>query len=161
MARRTKDGGFTLIEILVVVGIIGLLLGIAVPAYTGYRERSQIANAMSDLKRIETAIIALALDTGLWPEGQDMGEINDISTNEIYDLSEPESGLVATDGNFPNWNGPYIPEIPLDPWGNRYFMDTDYQISGVDNVVLGSYGPEAVCNNCYNDTDIRLILPLK
>ena len=81
--------------------------------------------------------------------------------NEIYDLSEPESGLVATDGNFPNWNGPYIPEIPLDPWGNRYFMDTDYQISGVDNVVLGSYGPEAVCNNCYNDTDIRLILPLK
>ncbi len=161
MARRTKDGGFTLIEILVVVGIIGLLLGIAVPAYTGYRERSQIADAMSDLKRIETAIIVLALDTGLWPEGQDMGEINNGASNEIYDLSEPESGLVATDGNFPNWNGPYIPEIPLDPWGNRYFMDTDYRISGVDNVVLGSYGPEAVCNNCYNDTDIRLILPLK
>lgn len=158
---KAHDGGFSLIEILVVIGAIGILLGIAVPAYNGYREKSQIAAAMHDLKGIETAIIALATDTGLWPEGQAIGEINNGGSNEIYDLNDPESGLVATDGNFPNWRGPYINAVPLDPWGTNYFLDTDYRISGVDNIVLGSLGPSKCCNNQYKPDDVRLILPLK
>ncbi|MFB3061699.1 MAG: type IV pilin protein, partial [Candidatus Binatia bacterium] len=58
MPMKAHNGGFSLIEILVVIGAIGILLGIAVPAYNGYREKSQIAAAMHDLKAIETAIIA-------------------------------------------------------------------------------------------------------
>lgn len=143
------------------MGVIAILVGIAVPAYNNYIEKGKTAEAMSDLKRIETAIIAMASDTGLWPKGQAIGKINNGGSNEIYDLSQANIGLVATDGSFPNWNGPYIPSIPLDPWGNRYFFDTDYRIGGVDYVVLGSYGTGSVCNNCYNSTDIRLILPLK
>ena len=158
---KAHNGGFSLIEILVVIGAIGILLGIAVPAYNGYREKSQIAAAMHDLKAIETAIIALAADSGLWPEGQAIGEINNGGGNEIYDLNDPESGLVATDGNFPNWRGPYINAVPLDPWGTNYFFDTDYRISGVDNIVLGSLGPSKCCNNQYKPDDVRLILPLK
>jgi len=160
---KAHNGGFSLIEILVVIGAIGILVGIAIPAYNGYREKADIAAAMHDLKRIETAIIALATDTGEWPKHQNIGEINNGGSNEIYDLSAATIGLLIDDAgtSYPNWNGPYIPAVPLDPWGHNYFLDTDYRIGGVDNVVLGSYGPEAVCNNCYNDTDIRLILPLK
>ncbi len=161
MTNAAKDRGFSLTELMVVLGVIAILTGIAVPAYYNYIEKGKTAEAMSDLKRIETAIIAMASDTGLWPEGQAIGLVNNGGGNEIYDLSDPDVGLVATDGSFPDWNGPYIPSIPLDPWGNQYFFDTDYRIGGVDFVVLGSYGPGAVCNNCYNDTDIRLILPLR
>jgi len=163
---KAHDGGFSLIEILAVIGAIGILVGIAIPAYNGYREKAQIAEVMHDLKMIETAIIALAVDTGRWPERQFIGYVNNASSNEIYDLSEPEIGLVETDGNFTNWRGPYIPVIPPDPWGHQYFLDTDYRINGDDNIVLGSFGSvsdaTAIANkNKYKDTDIRLIVPCK
>lgn len=76
MPMKAHNGGFSLIEILVVIGAIGILVGIAIPAYNGYREKADIAAAMQDLKRIETAIIALGTDTGEWPEHQNIGEIN-------------------------------------------------------------------------------------
>jgi len=161
MPTRAKDRGFTLIEILVVTGVIGILLGIAVPAYNEYREQGKIAAAKQVLKDIERAIIALATDTGRWPERQYIGYINNASGNEIYGLSDPEIGLVATDGSFSNWRGPYISAIPLDPWGKNYFLDTDYRINGDDNIVLGSLGPSQCCNNQYKPDDIRLILPCK
>jgi len=167
MPMKAHDGGFSLIEILVVIGVIGILVGIAIPAYYDYHEKAKTARVMEELKRIERAIIALATDTGEWPEHQAIGEIND-SGNEIYDLNDKESGLVLPDTSpaFPNWNGPYIQSIPLDPWGHNYFLDTDYRIGGVDHVVLGSFGPvsdaTAIANkNKYKDTDIRLVIPLK
>lgn len=161
MMKDHRDRGFTLVEILVILGIISILAGIAVPAYNSYTEKTKKAAAMQDIKRIETAIIALGTDTGEWPKHQAIGKVSSSGTNEIYDLNAANAGLVTTDGSFPNWNGPYIPSVPLDPWGHNYFFDTDYQIGGVDKIVIGSYGTGAVCNNCYNSTDIRLILPEK
>jgi general secretion pathway protein G len=161
MMKNRYDRGFTLIEVLVILGIIAILAGIALPAYNSYLQKTKKAEAMQVLKRIETAIIALATDTGQWPKHQAIGKVSTGGTNEIYDLNSANSGLVATDGAFPNWSGPYIPSVPLDPWGHKYFFDTDYRISGVDYIVLGSYGTGNVCNNCYNATDIRLILPEK
>ena len=160
---KGNTAGFTLVEVLVVIGTISILAGIALPSYNSYKEKAKTAEAMQDLKRIETAIIALGTDTGQWPEHQVIGAINNGGGNEIYDLSDSEVGLIADDaGNpYPNWNGPYIPSIPLDPWGHKYFLDTDYQINGTDFIVLGSFGTGSVCNNCYNDTDIRLIIPKK
>ena len=160
---KGNTAGFTLVEILVVIGTISILAGIALPAYNSYKEKTKTAEAMQVLKRIETAIIALGTDTGQWPGHQTIGVINGGSSNEIYNLNAASAGLVSNDGGnpYPNWNGPYITSVPLDPWGTPYFFDTDYQINGVDYIVLGSLGPSKCCNNQYNPDDIRLIIPLK
>ncbi len=58
-----KDGGFTLIEVLVSVAIVGILVAIAIPAYSSFREKAKIAQAQVDLKSIQSAIQILATDT--------------------------------------------------------------------------------------------------
>ncbi len=159
---KAHNGGFSLIEILVVIGAIGILLGIAIPAYNGYREKAQIAEAMHDLKRIETAIIALATDTGEWPGHNTIGAQHN---TEIWDLKAATSGLVATDNNFPNWNGPYIPfPIPTDPWGKDYYMDGDYDSNGDsirDAIAIASFGPDKCCPSSYDDNNVVIIIPQK
>jgi general secretion pathway protein G len=161
MPMKAHDGGFSLIEILVVIGAIGILLGIAVPAYNGYREKSQIAAAMQDLKRIETAIIALGTNTMQWPGGESVGKEG---STEIENLNSPEAGLTNNDdGDFSSWNGPYIPSVPLDPWGTHYFFDPDYNIPGGPSQVpvIGSYGPNGVGKNLYDSDDVITRLACK
>ena len=148
MSRRTNESGFSLIEIMVVLGVIALLTGIAVPAYYSYIEKGKTAEVMSDLKSIETAIIALAVDTGVWPNNEPIGKEG---SSESYDLNTPETGLTNNDDNdFSNWNGPYMtPPVPLDPWGSNYFFDPDYNIPGGPSQVpvVGSLGPRCVLPN--------------
>ena len=164
MSKRTKEGGFSLIEIMVVLGVIAVLTGIAVPAYNSYIEKGKIAEAMSDLKRIQTAIIALATDTGEWPGHQSIGKLDSGGSNEIWNLNAATAGLTADDPGtaYPNWNGPYITSVPLDPWGTNYFMDTDYTFGGTV-VAIGSFGPDKCCwsPQTYDSNNEILILPLK
>ena len=159
---KAHDGGFSLIEILVVIGAIGILLGIAIPAYYGYREKSMTARVMEELKMIETGIIALGTDTGKWPGLEDIGVEG---STEIEDLNSPEAGITNNDDDdFSNWNGPYLQEVPRDPWGTHYFFDPDYEIpKGNPNQVpvIGSYGPNGEGKNDYDSDDVILRLPCK
>ncbi len=163
MPMKAHDGGFSLIEILVVIGAIGILIGIAIPAYNVYREKAQIAEVQQVLKDIERAIIALAIDTGVWPANEPIGmEGND----EVYNLNDPEGGLTNNANDlFSNWNGPYIPVVPLDPWGSNYFFDPDYSVPGDPShvPVVGSLGPDALTayEYRYNADNIILRLPCK
>lgn len=155
---QNNPRGFTLIEVLVVMGIISLLSGIAIPSYKGTQEKARIAQAKKDLKDIRTALVILTLDTDRWPGPSTASEINNGLGNESWDLNLPEAGLVATNGGFPDWNGPYLNSIPEDPWGNDYFFDSDYQIDGADWAVIGSFGPNKVGPNLYDSDDIIVIL---
>jgi type IV pilus assembly protein PilA len=68
MLRDLKDcGGFTLLELLVVVAIIGLLTAIAIPQYAAYRDKARIALVQADLRNIQLAMELLANDTEKWP----------------------------------------------------------------------------------------------
>jgi len=155
LTRRNK--GFTLLETLIVIAILSILARIVLVAMNDARDDARIAVAQSTLQNLRTAIGQLEDDTGEWPDHKQIDVVEGgAAGNELWDLNEPRVGLIATDGLFSRWNGPYTftRRIPLDPWGNNYFFDTDYTVNGNDAVVLGSFGPNGVGPNLYDSDDI-------
>ena len=186
--RRSKLAGFTLIELLVVIAIIGILSTLATISYRSAREKAKISVAQNDIAQIHKALEMLANDSNEWPGHQataivctDLpggcpanneicGEDIDASTC-LTGLDDDSSGLILNDAVTPygSWNGPYIIRIPLDPWGRKYYFDTDYEVT-IDNepcdggagclsaVVIGSYGPDQRGLNAYNGDDIIKVM---
>lgn len=96
-----RSGGFSLIELLVVLVILGLIAGLVVPNIMGRGEDAKSRAASAEVQRLSMAVDEFYLDTGRAPR----------------DLRE----LVDRPGNVSNWNGPYIRESNLtDPWDNEY-----------------------------------------
>ena len=172
----SEKNGFTLIEFLITIGIIALLTTISIASVSFARSRASTTKAEADLATIRKAIDALAGDTKHWPGHQIIDNVCttnitgppgcDTGNNELCDdgcastLSSGFGGITQTDGNFPGWNGPYMNSIPLDPWGNEYFLDTDYNTGSGTEAVIGSYGPNGSGLNLYDSDDIFLIISL-
>jgi len=162
--------GFTLIELLVVLAVIGILSGIVLVSLSAGRDKAKIAKAQSEVRQIHLAIFGLEGNAGQWPGHKTTYRIEQTDDNEIcpdgcaYGLNDCRAGILCDDfaDPYPNWKGPYYPESLIDPWGNEYFFDTDYDIGeGVTKwaVVIGSYGPNGVGNNLYDDDDIIFVIP--
>lgn len=108
-SHRTKHRmkGFTLIEIIVVVVIIGLLAAVIAPNIFGQVEKARLNRALSDLRSIESALGLYRLDNFNYPT-TDQG---------IQALVSKPTGSPEPK----NWKkGGYIPRMPLDPWGSEY-----------------------------------------
>jgi general secretion pathway protein G len=96
--------GFTLVELMLVVIIIGVLVAMVMPRLTGRSEEARVGVAKADIDlNIATALKLYELDNGAFP-----------SSDEGLDalLSAPSSAK--------NWKGPYLEKKPIDPWGNQY-----------------------------------------
>ena len=92
--------GFTLIEVLLVVAILGILAGVVVVNFGGKQKGAMIKACRASIQNICTAIDMYEVDTGRFPPSL--------------------NALVASDGA-PNWNGPYLRGgMPVDPWGNQF-----------------------------------------
>jgi general secretion pathway protein G len=156
--------GFTMIEILTTIAIIGVLATVVLVAVSSAREKANISKAKAGLNDLYNAIQELSIDTGEWPDHKDVDTTEGgVSGNEIFDLSCGTCGLLTDDASqsYVGWSGPYLSELPVDPWGNNYYFDTDWDIeegAGVTwAVAVGSAGPDGEGPE-YNDDDIIKIL---
>ncbi len=95
--------GFTLVEMLLVLLILATLAAIVVPKFAGRTEQAKITAAQTQIKSFETVLDAFEVDNGFYPKGED----------GLQDL-------VVQPRDTPKWHGPYLSEIPLDPWERPY-----------------------------------------
>lgn len=160
-----KYNGFTIIDLLVVISIIGFLTTFAIFQLNSTREKAKKVKAGTDLKVLQESIDRLANDTDQWPNHDVIDVVCNgpqCGSNEICgldknadspcaaQLSSPAAGIISTDGSFPKWAGPYIQTIPKDPWGYEYYFDSDYLI-GADKKPCGcsQSGPPYPANSCF------------
>lgn len=113
---RLGSGGFTLIELMVVIAILGILAAIAVPNYIRYRKKAQISEIASNLKNFKTGFIAYAVDTGDFPDDShtDTGPYG-LPNTEIEDYIMLHEWVTPTAlGGRYNWEGAntYWPTYP-------------------------------------------------
>jgi prepilin-type N-terminal cleavage/methylation domain-containing protein len=145
-----KKNGFTIVEIMLVVSIIGMLATMGMLAVRKAVKNSRIKQAETELSIISAATLQLAWDTGRWPNGEFRTQGG---STEIWDISPASCGLLSTDGSFNEWKGPYYDGSTKDPWGNLYFFDPDYTIDGSIRAVVGSLGPDGGGRNQYGNND--------
>jgi general secretion pathway protein G len=112
---KAARGGFTLIEVLLVVAILGILAGVVVVNFAGKQKKAMIDACRSSIQSICTAVDMYEVDTGRFPPSL--------------------NALVQNDGSA-NWNGPYIRSALTDPWGH----DFQYTQTG-DGYKISSQGP--------------------
>jgi general secretion pathway protein G len=127
--RSARDGerGFTLVEILVVITIIGLIMGLVGPRVLNYLSEAKAKAAKIQIASFSSALDLYFLDTGRYPTS-----------------SEGLLALVTRQGNAAIWNGPYLKgsTVPADPWGNTYVYRLPGQHGTYDIISYGSDGQE-------------------
>ena len=121
---RGRDAGFTLIEIMVVVFILGLLITLVAPRILGRTDEARQTKAAADIKAIEQALNLYKLDNGFYPTTEQGLEAL---------VAPPTTGLIPK-----RWNPDgYLSKVPRDPWESSYVFQSD----GARYVIL-SYGAD-------------------
>ncbi len=125
-ARRAQ-GGFSLVEILVVLVIMGLLISVVAPTVLNRADEARIQKAYADFKAIETALKIYRLDNYVYP-----------STEQGLEALVTPSNLDPQPRNFKE--GGYLQELPVDPWGRPYLYMSPGEHGEVDLYSLGADG---------------------
>ena len=122
---QNSTGGFTLVELLVVMVIIGLLAALVVPRFIRQEEKAKVKATQAQIELLGTALDTLRLDVGRYPTTQ-----------------EGLNALRRQHGDAQKWDGPYLKkEVPLDPWGRAYIYRSPGEHGPYD---LFSYGADGV-----------------
>lgn len=126
-----KQHGFTMIELLIVIVILGLLASLVAPKFFSQLSTAERGIASAQMNAFETALDTYRLDMGSYPE-------------KLEDLRQSEK---------PRWDGPYLPkDIPLDPWSNPYVYKTPGENGNPYQIM--SYGADGQPSGVDNNADI-------
>lgn len=128
--RRPRSGsedGFTLVEMLVVITIIGMIMALVGPRVLNYLGESRVKAAKIQLQSFSSALDLFYLDAGRFPT----------SSEGLAALVRPASGVTA-------WNGPYLKggNVPKDPWNHPYVYRVPGEHGTYDIISYGSDGQE-------------------
>ena len=134
----TKQSGFSLIEILVVLVIMGLLISVVAPTVLNSADDARIQKVQADFKSIETALKIYRLDNYVYP-----------TTEQGLEALVTPSSLEPEPRNFKQ--GGYLSELPMDPWGRSYLYLSPGEYREVD---ISSMGADGVPGGEGQNTDI-------
>lgn len=124
VTRHKAERGFTLLELLVVMVIIGLLVGYVGPRYFAQIGKSEVKAALAQIDGFEKSVEQYRLDVGKFPS-------NEQGLNALFVRPATE----------PRWQGPYLKKMPPpDPWGNPYVYRTPGENGDFDIISLGKDG---------------------
>ncbi|HSK30945.1 MAG TPA: type II secretion system major pseudopilin GspG [Candidatus Limnocylindria bacterium] len=133
--NSSASAGFTLVELIVVVIIIGLLAGLVVPQFIRQEEKATAKAAKAQIELLGTALDTYRLDVGRYPSTQDGLQ-----------------ALTQRPGGVERWDGPYLKkEVPADPWGKPYVYKSPGDHGPYDII---SYGADGVPGGEGNNRDI-------
>src|SRR3979411_3048900 len=121
--RRKSEAGFTLVEILVVITIIGLIMALVGPRVLNYLAESKVKAAKIQVESFASALDLFYLDAGRYPS-----------------TSEGLAALAQRPGNNDAWNGPYLRGglVPNDPWGRAYIYRSPGEHGAYEIVSYGA-----------------------
>ena len=125
--RNRREEGFTLIELIVVITIIGILASFVVVRTSGIDDQARQKQVRADFKAIKTAAAFYKSNHRMWPES-------------LEDLLSPPDGA-----------DPYLESEPVDPWTDEYYY---YEIEG-NQIILVSYGADGAEGGEGPNADIR------
>ena len=134
-----RQAGFTLLEMIVVLVIIGLIMGLVGPKLFGQADKAKVQTALTQTKMLKGALQTMRLDISRWPTEQE----------GLALLNTKPANADAVRG----WAGPYLDEaVPLDPWGQPYQYSP--QSSGDNPITLYSFGADGKAGGEGQDADV-------
>lgn len=125
--KVANNRGFSLVEILVVLVIMGLLISVVAPTVLNRADEARTQKAQADFKAIETALKIYKLDNYVYP-----------TTEQGLEALVEASSLDPEPRNFKQ--GGYLAELPIDPWGNPYLYLSPGENGAIDIYTLGADG---------------------
>lgn len=144
MKQRKRSPGFTLLELLVVLAIIGLLAGLVGPRLFSKVDSSKVQTAQTQARMFKGALESMRLDIGRFP----------LPSEGLALLNQaPRDERIAG-----KWKGPYLDEaLPLDPWGQPY----QYAVPGANSqpFALYSFGADGKRGGEGLDADVGILPP--
>jgi len=124
--RKHRESGFTLIELMIVLFILGLLAALVAPRLMGRVGKAKVKTAATQMQLLSTALDLFYLDIGRYP------------TEE-----EGLQALYQRPPNLAQWSGPYLNKsVPKDPWGNDYIYKCPGEHGPYDLTSLGADGSQ-------------------